>query len=341
MKRRILGRTGMSVSEYSLGAMMLGPAGNGDVQECERIVHRALDAGINMIDTADVYSSGISEEIVGAAIASRRSEVILVTKFGMPARGLDPNEQGGSRRWIMQAVERSLTRLGTDYIDIYLMHRPDERTPIDETLGALDDLVHQGTVRAVGSSNFSAQLLIESKWIAATSNVAPLSVEEPPYSILMRGIERDVLPTARQINSGVMIWSPLAGGWLTGKYRRGGPDRQEPTMMPTRFDMERSENQRKFDIVEELLKLAAEAGISVTHLALAWTLEHPAVTSAILGPKSVQQLEDLLGAAEIGPLDVDLLNRIDVLVSPGVDVDPADRFEMVAGLSTKARRRTR
>ena len=341
MRMRTLGRTGISVSEYSLGAMMLGPWGNDDRDECEKVVHRALDAGINFIDTADVYAAGVSEEIVGKAIAGRRDDVVLATKFGMPAQGLSPNRSGGSRRWIMQAVEASLRRLGTDYIDVYLMHRPDPRTPLEETLSTLDDLVHQGKIRAFGSSNFPADLLVDAKWVSTVGGLQRLAVEEPPYSIFMRGIERDVLPAAHRLGTGVMVWSPLAGGWLTGKYRLGGPGRQEATTMPSRFNMDRPENQRKLQLVEELLKVAADAGTTLTHLAQAWVLEHPAVTTAILGPKSLAQLDDLLGAAELGPLSSDVLDRIDALVAPGTDVDTVDRFEMVPALAAAARRRPR
>jgi aryl-alcohol dehydrogenase-like predicted oxidoreductase len=340
MRTRTLGRTGITVSEYCLGAMMFGSVGNADVAECEQIVHRALDAGINFIDTADVYSAGQSEEIVGKAIAGRRNDVVLSTKFGMPARGLAANEQGGSRRWIMLAVEASLRRLGTDWIDVYLMHRPDPRTPMEETLGALTDLVRQGKVRAIGTSTFPASALTDASWISATTGREAFAVEQSPYSIFMRGIERDVLPVTRRLNIGTMVWSPLAGGWLTGKYRLGGQDRQEPTMMPTRFDMSRPENQRKLALVEDLLKVADTAGLSLTHLALAWVLQHPGVTSAILGPKTLAQLDDLLGVDKVGALPAEVLDAIDELVAPGSDIDPADRFELTPALSRRERRRS-
>lgn len=339
MRTRVLGRTGITVSEYCLGAMMFGPGGNTDATECERIVHRALDAGINLIDTADVYAAGQSEEIVGKAIAGRRDDVVLTTKFGMPVRGRAANEQGGSRRWVMRAAEASLRRLGTDWIDVYLMHRPDPRTPMEETLSALTDLVRQGKVRAIGTSTFPAQALVDASWISATTGRETVAVEQSPYSVFMRGIEREVLPTTRRLNIGMMVWSPLAGGWLTGKYRAGGQERQEPTIMPTRFDMSRPENQRKLTLVENLLKLAGDAGLPLTHLALAWVLEHPGVTSAVLGPKTLPQLEDLLGVAEVDPLPEDVLDAIDGLVAPGSDVDPADRFELLPALSRSQRRR--
>jgi aryl-alcohol dehydrogenase-like predicted oxidoreductase len=216
MKRRILGGTGISVSEYALGTMMLGAWGNTDHDDCVRIVHRALDAGINFVDTADVYAAGESEEIVGKALKGRRDDVVLATKF-FNSMGPDANHGGNSRRWIIRAVEDSLRRLGTDHIDLYQVHRPDPATDIDETLGALSDLVRSGKVRAVGCSTFPAEQLVEAQWTAERRGHVRLRTEQPPYSMLARGAEAAVLPTAQRYGMGVLTWGPLSAGWLSGR----------------------------------------------------------------------------------------------------------------------------
>src|SRR6266513_2468863 len=324
MRMRTLGGTGIRVSPYCLGAMMFGAWGNRDHDDSVRIIHAALDAGINFIDTADVYSAGESEEIVGKALKGRREQVVLATKFVAPM-GEDTNQQGASARWIKQEVESSLRRLDTDYIDLYQAHRPDATVDLDDTLAALSDLVHQGKVRVLGSSTYPAELIVEAQWTAERRGRERFRCEQPPYSIFARGIETAVLPTCQRYGMGVIPWSPLAGGWLTGRYRRGSdlPSGGRAARVPDRFDYDLPENQRKLDLVEELLKLAADAGMSLTHLAMAWVLEHPAVTSAIIGPRTMDQLTDLLAGAD-AQLDDDILDRIDDLVPPGTTINPAD-----------------
>jgi aryl-alcohol dehydrogenase-like predicted oxidoreductase len=333
---RTLGRTGMQVSRYGLGTMVLGAWGNTDRAECIRIVHRALDAGINLVDCADVYAFGESEEIVGEALKDRREHVVLATKFhnGM---GPDVNQRGNSRRWITRAVEDSLRRLQTDHIDLYQIHRPDPSTDISETIDALTDLTRAGKILSWGTSTFPAADLVETCWAADRRGVAAPHSEQPPYSILCRGIERDVLPTCIDHAIGVLVWSPLSGGWLTGKYRRDGdaPAGSRGATNPDHFD---GSNPAKFDAVERLSAIAADAGISLTHLSLAWATEHPAVTSALIGPRTEEQLDDLLGASAV-VLGSDVLDAIDDVVAPGVDLNPADAGWTPPGLAVSARRR--
>src|SRR3954452_11873816 len=341
MERTTLGATGIQVSRYCLGAMMLGAWGNPDHDDCIRIIDSALDAGINFIDTADVYSFGESEEIVGKALKGRRDSVVLATKFVAPM-GEDTNQRGASRRWIMQEVENSLRRLDTDYIDLYQAHRPDPSVDLDDTLAALSDLVHQGKVRVIGSSTYPAELIVEAQWVAERRGRQRFECEQPPYSIFARGIETAVLPTCLQYGMGVIPWSPLAGGWLTGKYRRGeaAPTTGRARRIPERFDYDLPENQRKLDLVEELLKLAADAGVSLTHLAHAFVLEHPAITAAIIGPRTMDQLTDVLAGTDVR-LSPDVLDRIDDLVPPGTNVNAADAGYQPPTLSRKVRRRPR
>ncbi len=324
MEYRTLGRTGIKVSPLCLGAMMFGSWGNPDHEESIRVIRAALDAGINFVDTADVYSTGESEEIVGQALAGRRDEVVLATKFHA-SMGEDPNHSGNSRRWIVQEVEASLRRLGTDRIDLYQVHRPDPGTDVDETLGALSDLVHSGKVLAIGSSTFPAEAIVEAQWVAERRGRERFVCEQPPYSIFARGVEAAVLPTCQRYGMGVIPWSPLNGGWLTGRYRRGAalPSGGRAARMPERYDPARPANARKLEVVSELEKLAAQAGCSMVHLALAFVLQHPAVTSAIVGPRNLDQLEGQLGATEVA-LDDDVADRIDQLVPPGTNVDPQD-----------------
>jgi aryl-alcohol dehydrogenase-like predicted oxidoreductase len=341
MHNRQLGRTGVRVSSYCLGAMMFGAWGNRDHDDCVRIIHAALDAGVNFIDTADVYSAGESEEIVGAALAGgRRDNVVLATKFCAPM-GDDTNMRGNARRWIIREVENSLRRLRTDWIDLYQAHRPDDTCDVDETLGAMSDLVHQGKVRYLGSSTFPAEAIVEAQWTAERRSRERFVCEQPPYSILARGIETSVLPTCARYGMGVIPWSPLAGGWLTGKYRRGTdvPSGGRAARVPDRFDYSLPANQRKLDVVEELLKVAADAGLSLTHLSMAWVLEHPAVTSAIIGPRTMEQLTDLLAGVD-ARLDAAALDRIDEIVPPGTTVNEADAGWSPPSLSPRARRRS-
>jgi aryl-alcohol dehydrogenase-like predicted oxidoreductase len=323
MKTRVIGRTGVTVSELCLGAMMFGAMGNTDHDECVAIIDRALEAGVNFIDTADGYSAGESEVVVGKALQGRRDSVVVATKFYFPMSD-DPNDRGGSRRWVVKACEESLRRLDTDYIDIYQMHRPDVYTDIEETLSALDDLVHDGKVRVIGSSSYPPELIVESQWAAERRNTERFRCEQPQYSIFNRAIEGAVLPLCEQYGMGVIPWSPLNSGWLTGKYRKeaevpAGSRLARMASSPA-FDLASETNRRKFDLVEELVALADEAGLTLIDLALAFVLQHPAVTSAIIGPRTMTQLEDQLGAPEV-VLDAAVLDRIDELVAPGTDID--------------------
>jgi aryl-alcohol dehydrogenase-like predicted oxidoreductase len=337
---RQLGRTGVAVSPLCLGTMMFGAWGNPDHDDSIRIIHRALDAGINFVDTADVYSRGESEEIVGKALAGgRRDRVVLATKFH-GRMGDDPNERGNSRRWIVQEVDASLRRLGTDWIDLYQVHRPEPETDVDETLGALTDLVRTGKIRYLGSSTFPAHAIVEAQWAAERRGRERFVCEQPPYSMLVRAIERDVLPVCRDYGMGVIPWSPLAGGWLSGRYRKGQepPKSSRAERIPQRFDLSLPENQRKLDAAGRLAALAEEAGISLIHMALAFVLEHPAVTAAIIGPRTMEQLESHLGATEV-ELDAELLDRIDEIVPPGTTLNPVDAGYTPPSLDVRARRR--
>ncbi len=340
MDLRTLGRTGVKVSPLCLGAMMFGQSGNPDHDDSIRIIHRALDAGINFVDTADVYSAGESEEIVGKALAGgRRQHVVLATKVH-GIMGEDPNQQGNSRRWIMQAVENSLQRLQTDWIDLYQIHRPSPDTDVDETLGALSDLVAQGKIRYFGSSTFPASEIVEAQWTARERGLHRFVCEQPPYSLLVRGIEADVLPTCQRHGMGVIPWSPLAGGWLSGRWRTGvePPSSGRAARQPERYDLSRPGNQRKLEAADALARLAEEADMSLVHLAIAFVIRHPAVTAAIIGPRTMDQLESQLGAAEMA-LDESLLDRIDEIVPPGTNVDPKDAGWENPALHPSARRR--
>ena len=338
MEYRPLGRTGVHVSKLCLGTMMFGAWGNTDHDDSIRIIHRALDAGINFVDTADVYSAGESEEIVGKALKGRRDDVVLATKFFIPM-GEGPNRRGGSRRWIIAEVENSLRRLGTDWIDLYQMHRPDPDTDIDETLGALTDLVQQGKVRYIGSSSFSAGEIVDAQWSARERRLERFRTEQPPYSLLVRGIEIDVLPTARRHGMGILTYSPLAGGWLSGSWSAdSSPTSPARQRLVSRFDMSLPENQRKLEAVQQLAKVADEAGTSLIELAIAFVTNHPAVTSAIIGPRTMEQLDSQLSAAGV-TLNAPLLDRIDEIVRPGVNLNPADTSYGEQVLKPSLRRR--
>ena len=316
MHYRPLGRTGIRVSPFALGAMMFSSFGTTDQDTVNGMVNRALDAGINFIDTADAY--GESEEILGRALKGRRDDVVLATKFARPI-GDDVNQQGGSRRWIMTAVENSLRRLQTDHIDLYQMHRPDPTTDIDETLSALTDLVRAGKVRAIGSSDMPASEIVEAQWVAERRGLERFRTNQPHYSLLDRTIEREVLPVAQRYGMGTIIWSPLASGMLTGRVRRG---QESDLRRSSLFVALRDE--RRIDAVEQLIPLADEAGLSLTHMALAFVIAHPGVTSALIGPRTPKQLDDLLAAAEVSLSD-DLLDRIDAIVPPGTGVGRMDQ----------------
>jgi aryl-alcohol dehydrogenase-like predicted oxidoreductase len=335
---RPLGRTGVQVSPLCLGAMMFGPWGNDDRADSIRIIHRALDAGINVVDTADVYSGGVSEEIVGDALSGRRDDVVLATKFFMPM-GEDANSRGGSRRWIIRAVENSLRRLRTDHIDLYQVHRPSPDTDVEETLGALTDLVRQGKVRYLGSSSYSGSQIVEAQWASRERHLERFVTEQPPYSILVRGIEEDVLPTAQRYGMGTLTYSPLSGGWLSGRWRKDAAAAPTSSARPrARFDLNTPANQRKLDIVEDLAQLAEQAGITLIEMAIAFAINHPGVTSAIVGPRTMEQLESYLPAADI-TLASEVLDRIDELVAPGVTVNPDDNSYGAHELTPGARRR--
>ena len=321
MEYRKLGRTGVKVSPLCLGAMMFGQRGNADHADCVRIIHRALDEGINFIDTANVYSQGESEEIVGEALQGRRDRVVLATKVhGVMGDG--PNDGGNSRVHILREVENSLRRLKTDYIDLYQIHRPDPDTAIDETLRALDDLVHDGKVRYIGSSTFAAWELVESYWVSDRDHLARFECEQPPYSIFVRAIEKDVLPVCDKYGTGVIPWSPLNRGWLAGKYRKGRDI--DPQSRVGRGDQfidtpDSPSGQRKLDLVEQLIPMAEEVSANLAQYALAWTLTNPVVTAPIIGPRIMDQLEDNLGALNI-EIPPEHLRKIDELVPPGTDV---------------------
>jgi aryl-alcohol dehydrogenase-like predicted oxidoreductase len=338
MELRTLGRTGVHVSPLCLGAMMFGAWGEPDHDVSARIIHRALDAGINFIDTADVYSRGESEEIVGKALKGRRENVVLATKFH-GAMGDDANQAGNSRRWIMREVEASLRRLQTDWIDLYQVHRWDPWTDHEETLGALSDLIAHGKVRYIGSSTYPATQIVTAQFIARERRLQRFVCEQPPYSLLARGIEADVLPACRDFGLGVIAWSPLAGGWLSGRWRKGAEDltSRRAAMIPQRYDLSIPANQAKLEAADALAQLAEEAGVSLIHLALAFVIRHPAVTAAIIGPRTLTQLESQLGAAEI-QLEDALLDRIDEIVAPGINLNPTDAGWTNPALEASARR---
>jgi aryl-alcohol dehydrogenase-like predicted oxidoreductase len=319
--------------------MMFGEWGNPDHEESIRIIHRGLDAGVNFVDTADVYSLGESEEIVGKALRGRRDQVVLATKVhGQMGEG--PNERGNSRRWIIQECEASLRRLDTDWIDLYQIHRWDPETDHDETLGALTDLVRAGKVRYIGSSTYPPSEIVAAQWAADRRGRERFVCEQPPYSLLVRGVEAEVLPVCERYGMGVIPWSPLAGGWLTGAWRKGKepPKSTRAERLPERYDLSLPANQRKLEAVEALARLAEEAGMSLIHIALAFVLEHPAVTAAIIGPRTMEQLESQLGAADVRLDDV-LLDQIDEIVPPGTNLSDADAGFTPPALAEPALRR--
>jgi aryl-alcohol dehydrogenase-like predicted oxidoreductase len=340
MEMRVLGATGVKVSPLCLGAMMFGSWGNPDHDESVRIIERALDAGINFIDTADVYSAGESEEIVGKALAGgRRDRVVLATK-AHGRMGDDPNQEGNSRRWIIRECENSLRRLGTDHIDLYQIHRPDPTADIDETLAALTDLIRAGKILYAGSSTFPPSQIVEAQWAAQRRGRERFVCEQPPYSILVRGVEDEVLPVSQRYRMGVIPWGPLASGWLSGRYRKNReiPASHRSDRLPHRFDMSLPGNQVKLEAAENLALLAEEAGLSLIHLALAFVISHPAVTAAIIGPRTMDHLESQLGAADV-VLTQDVLDQIDEIVPPGTNLNTADRGYQPPALTDPALRR--
>ena len=334
MQYRALGKTGIKVSPYCLGAMMFGAMGNPDHDECIRIIHKALDFGINFIDTADRYSRGESEEIVGKALKGRRDHIVLATKVHGPM-GEDPNSQGNSRRWIMQAVEASLRRLQTDHIDLYQIHRPSPETDIEETLSVLTDLMRAGKVRAIGSSTFPASEIVEAQWVAERRGLARFRTEQPPYSILNRSTEREVLPLCQNYGMGALVWSPLAKGLLTGRYRKGQP---LPDSLRAKTFPKQMADARNLDAVERLIPVAQATGVSLTHMGIAFVMAHPGVTSAILGPRTMQQLDDLLAGAGV-VLSDEILDQIDEIVAPGADAGPMGAAYVPPALTQASLRR--
>ncbi|WP_399880884.1 aldo/keto reductase [Streptomyces sp. BBFR51] len=331
MEYRTLGRTGIKVSPYALGALMFATSvGNPDPDDSVRVIHKALDAGINLIDTADAYRD--SEEIVGKALKGRRDNVVVATKVSRPL-GDDPNQQGASRRWIMTAVEDSLRRLGTDRIDLYQIHRPDPDTDVEETLSALSDLIRSGKVRAIGTSALPASDIVEAQWVAERRGLARFHTEQPPYSLLNRGIEREVLPVARRHGLGTLVWAPLAQGLLTGRVRKGGHNELRRAGL-----LRHVNDERRLDAVERFVSLAEEAGLPLTHLAMAFAIAHPDVTSAIIGPRTMSHLDDLLAGVDVA-LGDDLLDRIDEIVPPGTDVGVLDQAFVPPALQRPGLRR--
>ncbi|MGP7999250.1 MAG: aldo/keto reductase [Streptosporangiaceae bacterium] len=345
MDYRPLGRTGISVSQMCLGAMMFGAFGNRDHEACIKIIHRALDAGINFIDTADGYSSGESEEILGQALAGgRREHVVLGVKFGPPFDE-DPNHRGASRRWITEGIEGSLRRLQTDWIDLYQVGVPDPNTDIDETLGALTDLVQAGKIRSFGASKVPASEIVEAQWVADRRGHGRFRTEQPPYSMLTRAIEYDVLPACQRHGMGVMSYSPLAGGWLSGKYRKGqqvsGPgSAARLRRWPGRYDASGPSNAAKLVAADALGALADEAGITLIQMAVAFVIRHPAVSSAIIGPRTMEHLDAYLAADGI-ELSTDLLDRIDQIVPPAVTINVADNMWYIGTTALTAAHRRR
>jgi aryl-alcohol dehydrogenase-like predicted oxidoreductase len=331
MQYRTLGRTGIKVSPYGLGTLMFATSvGNKDPQYSIRVIHKALDAGINLLDSADAY--GDSEEVVGRALKGRRDNVVLATKFGRPA-GDDPNQQGASRRWIMRAVESSLRRLQTDHVDIYQVHRPDPETDIEETLSALSDLIHSGKVRAIGTSGVTAADIVEAQWAAERRGLERFRTEQPAYSLLNRGIEREVLPAAQRYGMGTMVWGPLGQGLLTGRVRKGASN----DLSRARF-FKHLNDERRLDVVEQLIPVAREAALPMTHLAMAFVINHPGVTCALLGARNDEQLDDLLAGVDVR-LSGDVLDRIDEIVPPGTDVGALDQANQPPALVDAALRR--
>jgi aryl-alcohol dehydrogenase-like predicted oxidoreductase len=331
MQYRTLGRTGIKVSPYALGTLLLGAEiGNPDHEDSARIIHKALDVGINFIDTSDAY--GTSEEVVGKALKGRRDDVVLATKFGRPV-GEDPNHQGTSRRWIMTAVENSLSRLQTDYIDLYQVHRLDPSTDIEETLSALSDLIHSGKVRAIGSSNTPASEIVEAQWAAERRGLERLHTEQPPYSILNRSIENEVLPVAQRYGMGVAVWGPLAQGMLTGRIRSG-----QPTDLVRASLFKVFGDERRIEVIEQLIALSNEVGMPIIHLAMAFAIAHPGVTSALIGPHTMEQLDGLISGMDV-VLSDEVLDRIDEIVPPGTDAGKLDQAYVPPAIQTPALRR--
>ncbi|GAA2273736.1 aldo/keto reductase [Nonomuraea roseoviolacea subsp. roseoviolacea] len=338
MQYRTLGRTGVHVSSLALGAMNFGAIGRTTQDEATAIVDAALEAGVNLIDTADMYGQGDSEEMVGKAIAGRRDDIVLATKAGMPM-GDERNHQGGSRRWLFTALDDSLRRLGVDHVDLYQIHRWDPSTGDEETLSALTDLQRAGKIRYFGSSTFPAYRIVQAQWAAQSHHLSRYVTEQPSYSILQRGIEAHVLPVTEQYGLGVLAWSPLASGWLSGAIREGRDiTTHRSTILPQRFDLSLPANRARLDAVERLAKVADEAGLTMIQLALGFVTAHPAVTSAIIGPRTLDHLRAQLAAADT-VLSADVLDAVDAIVAPGVDLAAHEKFDTPPALLDPSLRR--
>ncbi|GAA4305236.1 aldo/keto reductase [Streptomyces venetus] len=338
MQYRILGRTGVQVSSLALGAMNFGAIGRTGQDEATALVDAALDAGINLIDTADMYGAGESEEMVGKAIAGRRDDIVLATKAGMPM-GDERNHRGSSRRWLVTELENSLRRLGVDHVDLYQIHRWDPDTSDEETLSALTDLQRAGKIRYFGSSTFPAYRVVQAQWAAREHRLSRYVTEQPSYSILQRGIESHVLPVAEEYGLGVLVWSPLASGWLSGAVREGREvATNRSAFMPERFDTAIPANRARLDAVERLAEVADQAGLTLIQLALGFVTAHPAVTSALVGPRTLDHLRDQLAAADT-VLTPDVLDAIDAIVAPGTDLAPQEKYDTPPALLDPALRR--
>jgi len=338
MQYRTLGRIGVQVSTLSLGAMNFGAIGHTTQENATAIVDAALEAGVNLIDTADFYSQGESEEMVGRAIAGRRDDVVLATKAFLPM-GEERNRRGASRRWLVRALDNSLRRLGVDHVDLYQVHRWDPTTTDEETLSALTDLQRGGKIRYFGSSTFPAYRIVEGQWAARERNLGRYVTEQLNYSILNRGAESDVLPVTAQYGLGVLVWSPLSSGWLSGAVRAGQEiTTHRSTVIPQRFDLDVAANRAKLDVVEQLAKVAAEGGLTMIQLALGFVTSHPGVTTAIIGPRTMDHLESQLAAADT-VLSADVLDAIDAIVAPGVDLSPEEKIDTRPSISDASLRR--
>src|SRR6202161_1843246 len=338
MQYRTLGRTGVQVSTLVLGAMNFGSLGRTTQDEVTAMVDAALEGGINLIDTADMYSQGESEEMVGKAIAGRRDDIVLATKAALPM-GEDPNHRGSSRRWLVTELDNSLRRLGVDHVDLYQIHRWDPRTSDEETLSALTDLQRAGKIGYFGSPTFPAYRIVQAEWTARENHLSRYVTEQPSYSILQRGIETHVLPVTEQYGLGVLVWSPLASGWLSGAIREGREiTTSRSALMSQRFDTAIPANRARLDAVERLAKVADEAGLTMIQLALGFVTAHPAVTSAIIGPRTMDHLPAQLAAADI-VLSADVLDAIDAIVAPGVDLAAHEKLDTPPALLDPAQRR--
>jgi aryl-alcohol dehydrogenase-like predicted oxidoreductase len=338
MQYRTLGRTGVQVSTLVLGAMNFGAMARTTQDEVTAIIDAALDGGINFIDTADFYSSGESEELVGRAIAGRRDDIVLATKAALPMAD-ERNHRGSSRRWLVTELDNSLARLNVDHVDLYQVHRWDPATSDEETLSALTDLQRAGKIRYFGSSTFPAYRIVEAQWAARDLHLSRYVTEQPSYSVLQRGIEAHVLPVTQEYGLGVLAWSPLASGWLSGAVRAGQPvTTHRATVRPERFDMTVPANQARMNAVEDLAKVAADAGLTLIQLALGFVTAHPGVTSAIIGPRTLDHLHSQLAAADT-VLSADVLDAIDAIVAPGLDLAPDEKIDTPPALLDPALRR--